>query len=1179
MRNLLELNSDGLAPGVVIENNVIFGGQQGAIHFSGRSRIAGEQVGAVPFGRIVNNTLFGVSGTLLPRIQTNDIGILVDDFAAPTILNNIVANFNTGIRVVPDGVSENLTVVGGQIYQGNAATSISGVAAEDFAINLSNPDPSALPNGPNCRTDLHDPNVLFVDAVNENFYLQPCSNAIDNSVGSLLDRADLVRVRAPLGISPSPILAPENDVTGQKRVDDPNVETASGFGENVFADRGAIDRADFAGPTANLRQPADNDADGIDLRRNEVSIVQLAQGIVGSSFEIRLVDGVEPADPTDGLGVDDQTVVSSAVVVQRDGITLQDGVDYSFSYNATSDIIKLTPLSGIWKPDSLYTITLNNTDRFVIKTPAGDELNDGDAILIGDFQPRTDRYEFDSGYSLHVPQTLTIQVPAEGGRLGGIRDGGTFIVAFNDPITGLKTVTFEFDKDGAFNAANVQIPFTSVSTQDEIAISMVNALANANLGLTPVNLGHGRIHLGSRSVHQLTLPTTGGGRTTLTSVGVAGGVADGDLFTIGDGNNVVRFEFDSNGVTRPNTRPITFETRQTYEEISENVAAAINQAIAEGKIDAGGALLANHLGDGLIQLCGTRQHLLRTTLSKLTQSGAPGVSQAYGIQTKAASLRIQSPEAGLHLLVPQTGGAAIADGNTFTISTRTGNSVRFEFDSNNSTTAGNVRIPFSAGSDRNQVANSIAVAIVGTNLGITPINLGNGDLDLDTVFHVIDTTNSPSVQQTGIADGQIFTIDDGVALTTFEFDSDQAPGVVTPGRTRIAFGANDSANQLGNAIVAAVNISNVRLDPLRKMINLGNGLLDAGEPAVNSLSHLWDTTSSNLRQTGISGGIRDGETVQISLVDNSGFPLNTVTIEFDRNGIQTTGNIIVVFGDTSTASDIANTMVPVLLSSGLGLNASHTGLGAIDIGGTANHRVNLANSPVPSHLTVLGAPGDNAAVAIPFVPSSEFSATDAAVALSNAINHDPRSRVNVTAQLGGGATVVVGEARNVNAVQNFLGTTSGSIQFMSAIKDLATNDLKPNQLTGETQFTIILGQVDLDYGDAGDPSFQTFARSNGAVHVLDTGLFLGSRVDADVDGQPNSVAAGDDRDAFIDLTLSNLLPLTPSPAPFAIQIPTGLQVPVTGNGIGGVADGNTLIVGDATRTVTFEFDSDGNTQP
>ena len=119
--NLLELNVENLTPGVVVSNNLIVGGQQGGIHFSGETRPAGAQVASVPFGRIVNNTLFGVGGSLVPNLA-GDTGILIDDFAAPTVLNNIVANFNTGIEVIPDGVSERLTVVGGQIYQGNTLT-------------------------------------------------------------------------------------------------------------------------------------------------------------------------------------------------------------------------------------------------------------------------------------------------------------------------------------------------------------------------------------------------------------------------------------------------------------------------------------------------------------------------------------------------------------------------------------------------------------------------------------------------------------------------------------------------------------------------------------------------------------------------------------------------------------------------------------------------------------------------------------------------------------------------------------------------------------------------------------------------------------------------------------------------------------------------------------------------
>ncbi|MDP6060047.1 MAG: pre-peptidase C-terminal domain-containing protein, partial [Pirellulaceae bacterium] len=309
VRNLFELNTDNLATSAVIENNVLFGNQVGAIRFSGETRPTGEQVGSVPFGRIVNNTLYGVGGSLAPT-GSGDVGILIDEFAAPTILNNIVANFDIGIQVVQDGVSENQTIVGGQLYQGNATSNITGVSSQDFGIALDNPDPTALPNGPNCVTDLHDPNALFVNPFAENFYLLPCSRAIDSSVGSLLDRSSFVRVKDPLGIGPSPILAPDNDVTGQLRADDPNVETPNGFGDDVFIDRGGIDRADFAGPTANLVNPTDNDADGIDLRADALSVVQLGAGVISSNFEIRLVDGVEPADPTDGIGIDDTTVLS-----------------------------------------------------------------------------------------------------------------------------------------------------------------------------------------------------------------------------------------------------------------------------------------------------------------------------------------------------------------------------------------------------------------------------------------------------------------------------------------------------------------------------------------------------------------------------------------------------------------------------------------------------------------------------------------------------------------------------------------------------------------------------------------------------------------------------------------------------------------------------------------------------
>src|SRR5690606_11249227 len=144
-------------PGVVIENNVIYDSGAGGIHFSGDENVAGSLPSSIPFGRITNNTIYGLG--------VGDVGILVDQFASPTMLNNIVANFETGISV---DAGSNTSVLGGTVYQNNGVNT-AGVGLGDFAITLS-------PIAP-----------LFVDPANRNFYLTAGSLAIDSSIDSLED--------------------------------------------------------------------------------------------------------------------------------------------------------------------------------------------------------------------------------------------------------------------------------------------------------------------------------------------------------------------------------------------------------------------------------------------------------------------------------------------------------------------------------------------------------------------------------------------------------------------------------------------------------------------------------------------------------------------------------------------------------------------------------------------------------------------------------------------------------------------------------------------------------------------------------------------------------------------------------------------------------------------------------
>src|SRR5262249_18217037 len=110
VRNLMSINNDRLAPGVVVANNLVAFSQLGGILFSGMPSDLLLPPAVVPFGRIINNTIFG-------NLAASGIGIQVSNNAAPTLLNNVLANLETGIAI--DSTSLSRTVVGASLYQGN----------------------------------------------------------------------------------------------------------------------------------------------------------------------------------------------------------------------------------------------------------------------------------------------------------------------------------------------------------------------------------------------------------------------------------------------------------------------------------------------------------------------------------------------------------------------------------------------------------------------------------------------------------------------------------------------------------------------------------------------------------------------------------------------------------------------------------------------------------------------------------------------------------------------------------------------------------------------------------------------------------------------------------------------------------------------------------------------------
>ncbi|MBN2218090.1 MAG: VCBS repeat-containing protein, partial [Pirellulales bacterium] len=270
-------------------------------------------------------------------IASAGIGIEVTQNASPTILNNIVANLEIGISV-DDTCST--TVIGANAYQNNGLNTL-GINPSQTALFLDPDEP------------------LFVDPDNGNFYPAAGSRVIDSSIDSLEDRSTLKQVRDPLGISPSPILAPNADIYGQLRADDINTQPPSGMGSNIFKDRGAIDRVDFVAPTATLIDPMDRDS-VLDPPGVDRDLAPYDVFVVGEDLP---VFSIQLSDTTDGIGIDDHSVTPSTVTIYKDGssVPLVLDKDYYFRYDDATDVITLIAAPGLWKDASRYKIVLDNS--------------------------------------------------------------------------------------------------------------------------------------------------------------------------------------------------------------------------------------------------------------------------------------------------------------------------------------------------------------------------------------------------------------------------------------------------------------------------------------------------------------------------------------------------------------------------------------------------------------------------------------------------------------------------------------------------------------------------------------------------------------------------------------------------------------------------------------------------
>ena len=322
----------------------------------------------------------------------------------------------------------------------------------------------------------------------------PARNAaiIDSAVDSIQANIDLATLNSLLGIPNIAILAPNRDHSGQLRADEPTMAPPGGIGANVFKDRGALDLADFVGPIAALESPLDNDFAGSDSDPAS-SFVNRSTGVF-SEFRILVQDLGDDSDPFVGSGIDDSTVVVSQIdglrkpganvaLFENDRL-LEEGIDYTFSYDESREVITLTPLAGIWRNDRSYRIQVNNRDRTVLIAPDPSELPTviscrSSTATVGRWSSSSSR-----AISLIVPETITLTVPQVGTNAGGLSDGDLFqIDDGTNPVS-----VFEFNRGDATlpGTIPVDLPLRQTPTDPAELVVYLEEIASNIATASPI---------------------------------------------------------------------------------------------------------------------------------------------------------------------------------------------------------------------------------------------------------------------------------------------------------------------------------------------------------------------------------------------------------------------------------------------------------------------------------------------------------------------------------------------------------------------------------------------------------------------------------------------------------------------------------------------------------------------
>ncbi len=272
-----------------------------------------------------------------------------------------------------DSGGSHAIVKGNLIYDGNLGVDTNLWSAEIYNNVFYELAKQAISVGSDELVEIyHNTFVSMPEAIGSSFAdLAIVSNNLFHNAGSV---PNATTNNAFFGTSYSTNPPGTNPITGTSVADEPGLVDPANLDFHLRADSPLIDAGtnlgiltDMAGelrdgnpdigaleyvsgpdrsaPTATLSSPQDNGPNDFDTSFNSVLVTSTQP-----TFEIQL---------SDTSGIDDTTVNVATVSVTKDSNALIESTDYTFSYDAATDVITLTSLIGHFD-DGSYDITLSS---------------------------------------------------------------------------------------------------------------------------------------------------------------------------------------------------------------------------------------------------------------------------------------------------------------------------------------------------------------------------------------------------------------------------------------------------------------------------------------------------------------------------------------------------------------------------------------------------------------------------------------------------------------------------------------------------------------------------------------------------------------------------------------------------------------------------------------------------